>query len=130
MEEKKLVKLAIEAKRNAYNPYSGFSVGAALETEDGTVYTGCNIESVSFTPTICAERVAVSKAVSEGHRKIIKIAIASDLESEFIFPCGVCRQVLSEFMPKNGIILASKPTGEYKEYTIEEIFPFGFTSYK
>ncbi|MCX5774375.1 MAG: cytidine deaminase [Fusobacteria bacterium] len=130
MTDKELVELAIKAKENAYNPYSGFKVGAALLTEDGTLYTGCNIESVSFTPTICAERVAVSKAISEGHRKIVKIAIASDLESDFIYPCGVCRQVLCEFMPSEGHIIVSKPNGDYKIHTLKEVFPFGFSNYK
>jgi len=130
MTDKELVDLAIKSRENAYNPYSGFRVGAALITEDGSVYTGCNIESVSFTPTICAERTAVSKAVSEGHRKIVKIAIASDLETDFIYPCGVCRQVLGEFMPTDGVIIVSKPNGEYKKHSVEEVFPFGFSSFK
>ena len=91
-----LVKKAYDAKQYSYAPYSGFHVGAALLCSDGTVFTGCNIENAAYTPTSCAERTAVFKAVSEGYRSFRAIAVAGDGE-EYLAPCGVCRQVLMEF---------------------------------
>ena len=97
MEE--LIRQAMEARKNSYSPYSGFQVGAALLCEDGTVYTGCNVENAAYGPTNCAERTAVFKAVSEGKREFKRIAIVGGHEGESVAPtpCGVCRQVLSEF---------------------------------
>lgn len=93
-----LMKQAMEARKNSYSPYSQFKVGAALLCEDGTVYTGCNIENASYSPTNCAERTAFFKAVSEGQRKFKAIAIAGGKEKlEPCYPCGVCRQVMAEF---------------------------------
>lgn len=124
METKELVKLAIAAKENAYVPYSKFRVGAALLAKNGKVYTGCNIESASYTPTNCAERTAYFKAVSEGVREFEAIAITSDVDG-YTYPCGVCRQVMREFSTELKIIIANTED-EYKEYTLDEIFPFGF----
>ena len=95
MDNKELINKALEAKEKAYVPYSSYHVGAALITEDNEVYTGCNIEIASYSPTLCAERTAIFKAVSEGHLKVKTIAIVGD--SSFTYPCGVCRQVIREF---------------------------------
>lgn len=123
MNIRELIEMALEAKKKAYVPYSNFHVGAALLTTDGKIYTGCNIESASYTPTICAERTAISKAVSEGDKKFEAIAIVGD--SDFTFPCGVCRQVMREFSKDLKVIIANSPD-EYREYTLEEILPYSF----
>ena len=124
MEAEKLIKMAIEAREKAYVPYSGFKVGAALLTKEGKVFTGCNIESASYSPTICAERTAIAKAVSEGYRDIDTIAIVGSLE-KLSYPCGVCRQMMREFGEDIKIIVA-KSAEEYKEYTIRELLPESF----
>ncbi|RMG19656.1 MAG: cytidine deaminase [Methanobacteriota archaeon] len=95
-----LIEKAIMAKNFSYSPYSKFRVGSALLTETGEIYTGCNIENISFSPTICAERTAIFKAISEGRMKFRKIVVAVD-DKNFCTPCGVCRQVLSEFCDRN-----------------------------
>lgn len=123
MDTKMLVKKALEAKEKAYAPYSGFRVGAALIAGSGKVYTGCNIECSSYSPTICAERTAISKAVSEGERQIVAIAVTGD--SEWTYPCGVCRQVIREF-GKDAKVIVVKSEDEYKEYTLEELLPHSF----
>ncbi|MCT4563480.1 MAG: cytidine deaminase [Maledivibacter sp.] len=123
MDKKLLIKKAFEAKKKAYTPYSGFNVGAALLTNSGKIYTGCNIECASYTPTICAERTAIAKAVSEGEREIIAIAITGD--SEWTYPCGVCRQVIREF-GKDATIIIAKSEDEYREYTLKELLPHSF----
>jgi cytidine deaminase len=120
-----LIKMASKAMKNAYVPYSNFKVGAALLTKAGKVYTGCNIENASYGATICAERTAIFKAVSEGEREFEAIAIASDSD-EFAYPCGICRQVMLEFSKDLKIYISNK-NGEYKEYTISELLPTGFT---
>ena len=94
---------AKEVMNNAYAPYSNFKVGAAILTESGDVYTGCNIENASYGATICAERTAAVKAVSEGHRRFLKIAIVS-MEGTYTYPCGMCRQFMSEFNEEIGIV--------------------------
>ena len=120
------------AREKAYAPYSNFMVGAALLTADGKVYQGCNIENAAYTPCICAERTAFSKAVSEGEREFSAIAIAGwpkgYTEEMQAFPCGVCRQVMREFCdPKTFKILAVKgESGEFTEHTLEEMLPFSF----
>lgn len=124
MDKKQLIRKALEAKKFSYSPYSGFSVGAALITQNDKIYTGCNIESASFTPTICAERTAISKAVSEGERKIKAIAITGD--AEWTYPCGVCRQVIREFADKDTLIIIVKSVDEYKEFTLDELLPHSF----
>jgi cytidine deaminase len=125
-----LIRQAIEARKNAYAPYSGFTVGAALECEDGSVYLGCNIENAAYTPTNCAERTAFFKAVSEGKRNFRRIAIVGGREGEMaaLSPCGVCLQVMAEFCQpdKFEIIMAANE----EEYTIKklgELLPFGFS---
>ncbi|KYH34534.1 cytidine deaminase [Clostridium tepidiprofundi DSM 19306] len=121
-----LVKKAIEAKKFAYTPYSNFKVGAALITEDGTVYTGANIENASYGATNCAERTAIFKAVSEGHTKIKALAVVGD-ESQYTYPCGICRQVMIEFATEDFKIIIVKNKDEYMVKTIEEILPGAFT---
>lgn len=123
MDDKILIKKALEAKENAYVPYSKFRVGAAILTEDGKVYTGCNIEIASYSPTICAERTAIFKAISEGSKKVKTIAIVAD--GEFTYPCGVCRQVLREFGKDAKIIIANSQE-DYREHTLEELLPHSF----
>lgn len=123
MEIDKLIKTALEAKEMAYVPYSGFRVGAAVLTEEGKIYTGCNIESASYTPTNCAERTAIFKAVSEGYKKFEAIAITGD--TEYTFPCGVCRQVMREFS-KDLKIYIVKNENEYKEFSLKELLPYSF----
>lgn len=122
-ENKKLYEMALKAKEFAYAPYSGFKVGAAVLTDDGIVFLGSNIENSSYGATVCAERVALFKAVSEAKRSIIKIAIASDTE-DFTYPCGMCRQVINEFMPEGEIILGNG--SEIKVYKVSELMPHGF----
>ena len=134
METKELITQALSARENAYAPYSGFMVGAALLCKDGTVYTGCNIENAAFTPTNCGERTAFFKAVSEGQKEFSAIAIvgsrngAKEDEAEYCAPCGVCRQVMMEFCdPKTFKVYLAKTEDDYIEYTLEEILPLGFS---
>ena len=124
MTHEELKATAVAMLDRAYVPYSHFPVGAALECSDGTVFTGCNIENASYTPTICAERTAVSKAVSEGHRDFVRIVIAGRSE-DFCVPCGVCRQVLREFAPDLEIICLNG-TGEERVFTLPELLPNSF----
>lgn len=123
MDEKKLIKAALKAKEGAYVPYSNFRVGAAVLTEDGKIYSGCNIEIASYSPTNCAERTAIFKAVSEGSRKIKAIAVVGD--GDFTYPCGVCRQVLREF-GQDAQILVANSEDEYRKYTLEDLLPHSF----
>ena len=124
MTHEELKAAAVAMLDRAYVPYSHFPVGAALECSDGTVFTGCNIENASYTPTICAERTAVSKAVSEGHRDFVRIVIAGRSE-DFCVPCGVCRQVLREFAPELEIICLNG-AGEERVFTPPEHLPHSF----
>lgn len=123
MKNEDLIDKALEAKKNAYVPYSQFQVGAAVLTDDGCVYTGCNIENASYSPTICAERVAISKAVSEGKTHIKKVAIVGD--SDLTYPCGVCRQVIREFGKDSKVIIANSKE-DYKVYDLEDLLPHSF----
>ena len=124
MTDQELVDRAIKMQEFSYVPYSRFPVGAALLCRDGTVFTGCNIENASFGPTICAERTAVAKAVSEGHRDFVRIVIAGR-SRELCVPCGVCRQVLREFAP-NIEIICLNGAGEERTFTLEELLPHSF----
>jgi len=124
-----LITLATEAAKNAYSPYSGFNVGAALLCADGSVFTGCNIENSSYSATNCAERVALQNAVSQGKTGFVAIAIAGGRETvgeNLCPPCGVCRQVLSEFCKDDFIILLAKKNG-YEEYTLSQLLPLNFS---
>lgn len=128
---KKLINLAIEARKKAYTPYSKFKVGACLLCKNGEIYTGCNIENASLTPTVCAERTAIFKAISEGNinfEKIVVIGGKNEKLNDFCAPCGVCRQVISEFANDNFEIILAINENNYKVYNFrKDIFPLGFT---
>lgn len=124
MKVERLIEMAIEARERAYVPYSGFKVGASILTKEGRVFTGCNIESASYSPTICAERTALAKAVSEGYRDLDTVVVVGSFE-KLSYPCGVCRQLIREFGEDIKIIVA-KNTEEYKKYTIRELLPESF----
>ena len=126
MEYEKLVSQALQARKNAYVPYSNFKVGAAVLTEDEKVYTGCNIENASYGATNCAERTAIFKAVSEGHKTIKAIAIVG-VQNDYTYPCGICRQVIAEFATEDTKIILGKNENEYLVKTLEEILPGAFT---
>lgn len=124
MTDRELMAKAKEAMRLAYAPYSEFKVGAALLAKDGRVFTGCNVENASYGAAICAERTAVVKAVSEGVREFEKIAITAS-SGDYASPCGICRQVLFEFMPDGTVLLDSDAEG-MKAFSVRELLPFGF----
>jgi len=132
MTELELCKLAVEARNNSYSPYSDYRVGAALLAKSGKVFTGCNIENSAFSPTCCAERTAIFKAVSEGEKDFSKIAIAGGKKgealNETISPCGVCRQVMKEFCKPDFEILLVKSEKEYTKTTLGELLPLAFSS--
>lgn len=126
-DRRKLAEMAIAAKERAYVPYSHFRVGAALLAASGKIYSGCNIENAAFTPTNCAERTAFFKAVSEGEREFKAIAISGDAD-DYLYPCGVCRQVMAEFCdPHDFKVCLVKSLDEIKEFTLGEIIPGAFT---
>lgn len=126
----KLIDTAIEQLKFSYTPYSNFKVGAALLAKNGEIYTGCNIENASYTPTNCAERTAFFKAVSEGVREFRAICIVGGKDgklTEYTEPCGVCRQVMMEFCdPKTFQIILAVDKERYEIYTLEELMPLGF----
>mgnify|MGYP002726830499 FL=1 len=126
----KLIDTAIEQLKFSYTPYSNFKVGAALLTKSGKIYTGCNIENASYTPTNCAERTAFFKAISEGVRDFQAICIVGGKDgklTEYTAPCGVCRQVMMEFCnPKTFQIILAVDKERYEIYTLEELMPLGF----
>ncbi|MCL2337744.1 MAG: cytidine deaminase [Firmicutes bacterium] len=124
MKPAKLVKLAIEAAANAYAPYSRFQVGAALLTAGGKVFTGCNVENASYGLTICAERVALYKAVSSGERAFTALAVAANAD-DYCTPCGACRQVLAEFCGNAAVYMANRQ-GAYRVATVAELLPAAF----
>ena len=126
MTDRQLINLAEQASRNAYVPYSHFAVGAALECRDGTVFTGCNIENAALGSTICAERTAACKAISEGRRDFVRIAVYGDGE-HYCYPCGACRQFLYEFSPDMEVICLNRAR-EAKRMTLRELMPCGFDS--
>ena len=125
---KELIEKAFEARKMSYSPYSGFSVGAALECADGEVFTGCNIENAAYGPSNCAERTAVFKAVSEGKKEFVRIAIVGGHEGESVAPtpCGVCRQVLSEFCDPSFEVVMAKSIDEYEVVKLGDLLPRGF----
>lgn len=123
MTEKELIDEAKRALTYAYVPYSNFQVGAALLTKGGKVYTGCNIENASFGATICAERTAIAKAISEGEREFEKIAVVSS-SNEHTYPCGICRQVLAEFMPDGDVIFDNGK--ETLILSVKDLLPYKF----
>ncbi|HET9066669.1 MAG TPA: cytidine deaminase [Gemmatimonadales bacterium] len=115
---------ATAARQRAYAPYSGFRVGAALETEDGTIVTGCNVENASYSMTICAERSAIATAVGLGHTRFRRLVISSDA-AEPISPCGACRQTLWEFAPDLEVV--SVTDGARRSWALAELLPAGFS---
>ena len=120
-----LIKLAEEASKNAYAPYSDFAVGACLITENGKIYKGCNFENSSYGLAICAERNAIGTAIADGERKIKAIAIYSP-KMKNCTPCGACRQVLNEFKSEDGLDVVVKTSAGIKVYTIDELLPESF----
>ena len=129
MKPEVLIEYAIDAMERAYAPYSGYKVGAALLCADGAVYQGCNIENASYSPTICAERVAFAKAVSEGQRDFVAIAVCGGKDGGIkgLFPpCGVCRQVMAEFCKPDFEIYLAKPDG-YEVRTLAQLLPDSFS---
>ena len=129
MTDKELVKEAKRAAESSYAPYSHFNVGATLLTKDGKVYSGCNIENAAYSPTNCAERTAFFKAISEGEREFSAIAIVGGKNldfTDFCPPCGVCRQVMSEFCDGDFRIILGRNDEEVRVYTLKELLPEGF----
>lgn len=127
----KLARAALDARQKAYCPYSHFAVGAAVLVKSGKIYTGCNIENATQGPGVCAERAALYKAVSEGEREFLAIAIAGGPEGEepdgFCPPCGVCRQALAEFCAGEMPVILVKNPEETQVYRLEELFPLAFS---
>lgn len=133
METEKLAELAVEAMGRAYAPYSGYQVGAALLCADGSVYQGCNIENASFSPTICAERTAIFKAVYDGKRDFRAIAVCGGRNGVITGPfppCGVCRQVMREFCGDDFIICLVGANGSCETLTLRELLPYSFSAEK
>lgn len=130
MEQTRLIQTAIDALFKSYVPYSHFHVSAALLCEDGTVYTGNNIENAAYSATVCAERSAFFQAVNDGHRAFEAIVICGGRDgviTDYCAPCGVCRQVMREFCnPLEFRIILAKSPDDYREYTLEELLPAGF----
>lgn len=131
---RELMRAAMEARKRAYAPYSGYLVGAALMTDDGKIYQGCNIENASYGASNCAERTAFFLAVSQGERDFRAIAIAGgsgeapqgEVFPDMAYPCGICRQVMREFCGPDFCVLVGRSTEDYEEYTLEELLPKSF----
>lgn len=123
-----LLVAAVEASKNAHVPYSNFHVGAAVLTDDGKVYTGCNVENASYGLTNCAERTAIFKAVSEGHTSFVAVAITCADPKVFPYPCGACRQVMSEFFKPDAAVYVAPGSrlDEFESFTVGELLPHGF----
>lgn len=130
MTDRELVLAALAARRRAYAPYSHYYVGAALLTENGRIYEGCNVENASYGASCCAERSAFFRAVSEGEREFAAIAIAGGPEggqiSGYAYPCGICRQVMQEFCSSDFKILVVKDADDYQVHTLAGLLPYGF----
>ncbi len=124
MKTDELVKAALKARENAFAPYSNFKVGAALETPDGKIYSGCNVENATYGLTVCAERVALWKAISEGERKFLRIVVASATDRPAT-PCGACRQLLWEFCGDIEVLLVN-PKGFFESHRLSHLFPRPF----
>ncbi|MEA5059202.1 MAG: cytidine deaminase [Clostridia bacterium] len=126
-EARSMVRMATEARSRAYVPYSNFRVGACLKASNGAYYMGCNIENAAYSPSICAERSAIFKAVYEGERDFDALAIIWDGEN-YAMPCGVCRQVLSEFCDAEMPVVCANRTGEYRIFALGELLPEAFSA--
>ena len=122
-----LIKGAFDAQKNSYAPYSKFNVGASVLCKSGKIYCGANIENASYPAGICAERVAYSKAISEGEKDFVAICITCSKPEAYAFPCGICRQFMSEFSVNTQVIVA-KSLDEFKIYTLNELLPHNFNS--
>ena len=130
MNDKELIVAAFNAMEKAYAPYSGYKVGAALLCKNGKLFTGCNIENASYTPTVCAERTAFFKAVSEGEWEFEKIVVVGGKDgnvTDTFMPCGVCRQVMTEFCKADFTVLVAKSADEYCSFTLEQLLPHSFS---
>ena len=130
MTKQELCTLAIKSMKNAYSPYSGYKVGAALLCDNGKTFTGCNVENSSYGATVCAERTAIFKAVSDGERDFSMLAVAGGKENELsdkFLPCGICRQVMAEFCKPDFTILVVTDQSTYKEFTLSELLPNAFS---
>lgn len=129
MNPKELLALAAKARERSYSPYSGFRVGAALLAASGKVYLGCNIENAAYTPTNCAERTAFFKAISEGEREFVSVAVVGGKNgtSEPAYPCGVCRQVMAEFCDPDSFLIYVADGEGYRTHTLSELLKFCFT---
>lgn len=124
-----LIEAAINARKLAYAPYSGYLVGGALLTKSGRIFTGCNVENASYGATNCAERTAFFKAISEGETRFAGIAIVGGMKDEstdYAFPCGMCRQVMQEFCDPDFQVIVAKEKNDYKLFTLADLLPFGF----
>lgn len=117
-----LIELAKQARANAYTPYSGFKVGAALLSADERIFTGCNVENSSYGLTLCGERTALVKAISEGARDFVTLVVIADMETP-VSPCGACRQVMSELCPPDMTVILANMAGEITETTVAELLP-------
>ena len=125
MDYTNLIESALKAKENSYSPYSKFRVGAAVLTKDGKIYTGCNIENAAYTTGICAEKTAFAKAVSDGNKEFLALALVSDSD-DYVSPCGECRQFISEFVEPDFKVILAKSTNDYKTYDFAELLPLSF----
>ncbi len=130
----KLIESALQARKNAYVPYSRFAVGASLLAKNGIIYNGTNIENASYSVSICAERTALFTAVNQGDKEFVAIAIVGDLATfdmprDYCSPCGVCRQALAEFVDVSTFqVILAKSTEDYKVFTLEDLLPNSFSS--
>jgi cytidine deaminase len=122
----KLLEAAQKVKENAYAPYSHFHVGAALITDTGKIYSGCNVENTSYGLTICAERNAIFRMIADGERRIAEILVIGDTE-EFLPPCGACRQVMTEFSTNDTIVYLCNKHGQWEKTTMAELMPYTFS---
>ncbi|MBQ3604017.1 MAG: cytidine deaminase [Clostridia bacterium] len=124
----KLINAAMQARMESYSPYSGYSVGAAVLTASGEIFSGCNIENASYGATMCAERTAIFSAIAAGHKNFTAIAIVGgkDGEADLPYPCGMCRQVLSEFCDKDFKVIIARSETDFEEYTLGELLPHSF----
>ncbi len=125
MSHDQLVELAFSMLERAYVPYSQFPVGAALLCADGSVFTGCNVENAAYGSTLCAERVALVKAVSEGHRDDWSVLAVAGNGADYCWPCGACRQMLFEFCPELTVLVA-RGDGDYVALPLKQLLPYGF----
>ena len=133
MDEISLIRQAFSARQNAYAPYSGFTVGAALLCVDGTIYTGANIENAAYSPSLCAERVAFAKAINAGKRSFTSIAVVGgkaelgEGQIDLFYPCGVCRQWMAEFCQEDFTIIVASSEDKFGVYSLKELLPYCFS---